>query len=947
MQKIQFFLLSTAYCLLPASFRSIRRNLILILFNFSFLIFNCLHAQPTFIWAKKMGGLSLDMGTSIAVDGLGNVLTTGYFGDNLFNTADFNPGSGTFNLISAGKSDIFVSKLSFLGNFIWARRWGGSSDDWGTSIAVDGSGNVFTTAYFNGIADVIPGPGAFNVTSRGATDIFINKMDPFGTHVWAKRIGGTLEDKAHSIALDGSGNVLTTGFFRGTANFNPGFVPVNLTSAGGADIFVSKLNAAGNFVWAKRMGGALNDVGKSIVVDDSGNVYITGYFQDTADFDPGIGVFNMTSAGGTDVFVSKLDLLGNFVWAKQMGGAFSEQGTSIAVDGSGNVYTTGYFILTVDFDPGPGIFNMTAANLTDIFVSKLDLLGNFVWAFRMGGIEDEYGSSIALDDSANVYVMGDQYSDSVDFDPDPGIYNVYNPAAVFPMVNEANFVAKYDSSGNLRCAFAITPGHNETHGDRHIAVAGSNIYIAAGFINGSIADFNPCPPVYNLPSAGGSNSIYVAKYDMSGGCNCLPPVVNFTASDTVICKDSCISFTDLSTNNPSSWQWIFSGAIPTTSIAKNPTNICYNTPGIYEVELVATNANNAGILIKTGYIQVDSCSPPTANFTASDTVICVDSCISFTDLSTDTPSIWQWSFPGAVPSSDTVQNPANICYDTIGIYNVQLITTNVFGSDTLLKTIYIQVDSCPPPTVNFTASDTIICEGDCINFTDLSTDTPTSWQWIFPGGILSTSTAQNPTNICYNDTGVFDIQLIATSVNGSDTLTKIFYIAVYPFPMVDLGKDTTVCAGDSVILDAGANPGAGFNWSTGDTTQTITVSDSSSYFVQVTDNNCTTNDTININVEDCTENTFFLPNSFSPNNDGVNDVLLVRGSRIKNIKLFIYNRWGEKIFQCSMLNVQCSEGWDGTYKGKPLNTAVFAWYVEVEFEDDSKVYRKGNVTLVR
>jgi len=574
-----------------------------------------------------------------------------------------------------------------------------------------------------------------------------------------------------------------------------------------------------------------------------------------ADFDPGAGTFNMISTGFTDIFVSKLDASGNFVWAKRMGGTGWDECYSIVVDSSGNVYTTGYFRGTVDFDPGAGTFNMTSAGGTDIFVSKLDLLGNFVWAIPMGGALNDYGTSIVLDGSANVYVMGDQYSGTVDFDPGAGVYNVNNTGT------EANFIAQYDNSGNFRCAFAITPGHNEAHYNHHLAVAGSNIYITASFdIAGT--DLDPCPPVYNLPNNNGYD-IYVAKYDMSN-CNCVPP------------------------------------------------------------------------------------PPPVANFTASDTMICEGDCINFTDLSTGTPTSWQWSFPGGIPSTSTSQNPTNICYDTAGFYDVQLIATNTNGSDTLIKTGYIQVDTCPLPTANFTASDTVICEGDCINFTNLSTDTPTSWQWSFPGATPSTSIDQNPINICYDTAGIYEVELIATNTFGSDTLTKIFYIAVYPSPMVNIGNDTSICEGDSIILEAG-NPGANFLWSIGDTTQAITVSDTGSYFVEVTDsNNCTSIDTININMQDCdiAKNIFFIPNSFSPNGDGKNDTLFVRGKGIERIKLYIYNRWGEKVFESNNIK----KGWDGTYRKKPLNTAVFAWYAEVEFNDTNnpgQIYRKGNVTLMR
>ena len=137
------------------------------------------------------------------------------------------------------------------------------------------------------------------------------------------------------------------------------------------------------------MGGNLplnHDEGTSIAVDATGNVFTTGYFFSTSDFDPGTGTFNLTSLGLDDIFVSKLDALGNFVWTKQWGGTSAENSYSIAVDASGNVLTTGSFqSSTVDFDPGPGTFNLTSTGNRDIFVSKLDASGNFVWATSMGG----------------------------------------------------------------------------------------------------------------------------------------------------------------------------------------------------------------------------------------------------------------------------------------------------------------------------------------------------------------------------------------------------------------------------------------------------------------------------------------------------------------------------------------------------------------------------------
>ncbi|MBL8812686.1 MAG: hypothetical protein JNM43_21150 [Planctomycetaceae bacterium] len=141
----------------------------------------------------------------------------------------------------------------------------------------------------------------------------------------------------------------------------------------------------GDFDSAVRFGSTGEDYGQAIATDASGNVYTTGAFEGTVDFDPGSGTANLTSSGGPDIFVCKLDSAGNFVWAKRMGGTFDERSKGIAVDRSGNVLTIGFFFGTADFDPGNGTTVLTSAGASDVFVSKLDSTGNFVWAKRWGG----------------------------------------------------------------------------------------------------------------------------------------------------------------------------------------------------------------------------------------------------------------------------------------------------------------------------------------------------------------------------------------------------------------------------------------------------------------------------------------------------------------------------------------------------------------------------------
>src|SRR6266550_509584 len=232
---------------------------------------------------------------------------------------------------------------------------------------------------------------------------------------WVKTMGSTNADEGKAIATSSSGDVYSAGNFQGTVHFAWGGGISNLISNGGNDIFINKLNATGNLAWAKQIGGSGDEQCNAIAVDGNGNVYITGIFLGTTDFDPGPGIYNITSSSSTDAFICKLNASGNFIWAKKFGEGSSSLifpypviSNAIALDDSGNVYTTGSFDGKADFDPGPGVFYLTpgllgGAYTTDIFISKLDASGNFVWAKQLGGTGFEAGYAIAVDDSDNIY----------------------------------------------------------------------------------------------------------------------------------------------------------------------------------------------------------------------------------------------------------------------------------------------------------------------------------------------------------------------------------------------------------------------------------------------------------------------------------------------------------------------------------------------------------------
>jgi hypothetical protein len=393
----------------------------------------------------------------------------------------------------------------------WAKQLGGPNFEDGRSVTVDASGNVYSAGYFQSTADFDPGTGTFTLASFGSNDIYVSKLDATGNFLWAKQLGGTAIDEAYALTLDASGNIYITGRFDGLADFDPGPGTYTLLPAGGssADIFVCKLDGSGNFVWAKGMGApSNNDLGYAIKVDGSGNVYTTGEFSGTADFDPGVGTFNIISAGSSDAFVSKLDVSGNFVWAKNLGGSATDIGYGIAVDPSGNVHTTGYYTGTADFDPNAGTVNLTtvSSGFVDIFVSKLDVSGNYVWAESMGGSVNDIGNAICLDASGNVYITG-SFGTTADFDPSSGTYTLTSVGT-----SDA-FISKLNASGNFVWAISFAGAGNTDEGRGITLDALGNVYSLGEF--GGITDFDPGVGTYTLNTAG-QNDVYISKLTSAG-----------------------------------------------------------------------------------------------------------------------------------------------------------------------------------------------------------------------------------------------------------------------------------------------------------------------------------------------------------------------------------------------------------------------------------------------
>ncbi|NOQ71479.1 MAG: T9SS type A sorting domain-containing protein [Crocinitomix sp.] len=331
-------------------------------------IFICkLDAAGDFTWVKTFAGSSFSYGSEIKVGADGDIYTAGFFQG----VVDFDPGAAEFNL-SAINGDGFVSKLDENGDFIWTVPFSSTGSDNARGLKLDAMDNVYVTGYFRNTLDFDPGPGTSELTSNGITDAFICKLDLDGNHEWSRGFGGTEDDVSNGISLDNDGDIIITGLYSLTVDFDPSAGESNGTSEGDYDVFVSKFNNDGDFIWSKQFGGSTYDGGISVTTDASNNVYAGGYFQATVDFDSGADTENHTANGAKDIFIQKMDGDGNFISVQLFGGDLEDNLTAVFVDAENSIYSTGAFNNTVDFDPGAGASDLVSTGQEDAYILKLN-----------------------------------------------------------------------------------------------------------------------------------------------------------------------------------------------------------------------------------------------------------------------------------------------------------------------------------------------------------------------------------------------------------------------------------------------------------------------------------------------------------------------------------------------------------------------------------------------
>jgi hypothetical protein len=262
-----------------------------------------LRSDGELIWVQQIGGTKKEIATSVSVDSKANVYVGGFFGG----PVDFDPGMGVFHMFNEGFVDAFLIKLDHGGNLRWAKQFKGASYEFVNSVSTDKEGNTYVTGCYTGTVDFDPSIDSLNLKSEGFMDIFVLKINTGGSLLWAKGIGSKYNDYGAAISVDGEGSAYITGFYAGFIDLGMNGTIASMTSVdASSDIFVLKLNASGNYQWHRSYGGMDEDTGFGIFVDAFNNTYVTGIFQDKADFNSRPGTFFLTSRGAADAFVMKL-----------------------------------------------------------------------------------------------------------------------------------------------------------------------------------------------------------------------------------------------------------------------------------------------------------------------------------------------------------------------------------------------------------------------------------------------------------------------------------------------------------------------------------------------------------------------------------------------------------------------------------------------------------------
>lgn len=461
-----------------------------------FLFPSSMNAQ-TWYWAKKIGGIPNEESRCVTNDPSGNVIITG-----AFRSASIPVGAyRVYNRATNGSSDVLVVKYNSSGTVLWALGMGGTNNDVGRSVSCDAAGNIYVTGYFRSSYFNF-GTDSLSNTSGTFADAFVAKINPSGVIQWACVVGGSRNDYGNSIAADRNGNTYISGYFN-SDTLVVGNDSLFNNGAGSTDMLTFKLNPSGNKIWGRSIHGALDDQGQSICIGQSGDIFITGYYDSDTLF-TGSGYVINPNILFDDFIVYRTDTAGNISWLRTYGSVDNDRAYGISSNSAGELYICGRYgspTIAIDTITLTNTSNLLTA---DVFVSRLDPVnGNAIWAKTCGGIDNDLAEGVSTDADGNVYTIGRFNS--------PSFFTGNQVLNDYTIGTSDIFLSAFDSTGAP--TWSLSAGRSANDFGMSVSTFSNRIFIT-GYFRDTLINFGP----YVLGNASpGNQEIFVAALG--------PPVV--------------------------------------------------------------------------------------------------------------------------------------------------------------------------------------------------------------------------------------------------------------------------------------------------------------------------------------------------------------------------------------------------------------------------------------
>jgi gliding motility-associated-like protein len=967
--------------------------------------------DPQLVWSTFFGSDGADIPYSMIVDVNGNVFIGGLTGPLSIPLPLLNAGTYFDSIGFSMGGEAFISKFSPTGALLWSTYFGGSDAEAIKALKADNAGNVFGCGEtFSTDLPTLNSGSYFDGIFNGFRDPFLVKFDNAGNLLWSTYFGGNdaFDDYVEDIDLDSSGNLFFHGW-TDAADFpllNAGTY-FDGTMSGATQTVVGKFDNNGNLIWSTFYGGSSMDIGCGVTTDINGNVLITGctYSTNFPLFNSG-GYYTGILSGVNDAYIAKFTNNGNPTWSTFYGGTtptanvLEDVGISLVTDVNANLFVFGgtycsniatanagtYYDGTYNGCPAP----LGAVSSGDAFLLKFNSGDTLLWGTYLGGSDAEFlsdiphANNIDIDDCGNLYIsFGTMSSNFPLFNPGNCTYfnGTYSGQGA-PFWGD-QVIMKFSNSGQLEWSSFLGVNDFYVRSAASLDTYNGVLYLAAN------DGFSGAPPVisvvnlsgaYNDSSINGGDDIIIMKFvdklniiDSATVSSCLctgtatvqsitcgtPPYSYLwsngqtTQTATGLCAGTVsVIITDSGCHPIVDTFYIVVPAAPGgITLSQSQTNPTCITSGS------ATVTPNGGTA-PYSYLWSDGQTTQTATGLPAGTytVTITDStgCSATTTVTLQAPAVPSLSVSSTQTSCTTASGTATAAVTggtspytylwsdgqstqtatglAAGTYTVTVTDAN---GCTQTQTVTIASPGAITLSVSVTLAGCTVANGTA-TANPAGGNLPYTYLW------SNGQTTQTAIGLL---TGIYTVT-VTDANNCSQTATAL--ITASSGPTANAGTDVSIEIGTSVTLNA--TGGGTYLWSTGETTSSINVSPdvTTEYCVTVTDGNgCSDSACVKVFVEfPCPTNVdLTVPNAFSPNHDGQNDEFCLQGwsTCIKDFTVFIYGRWGEKVFESQDPGF-C---WDGTYKGKPLDAAVFVYYIKAELINDYSVVKKGNISLVR